>query len=210
MGADRTYAIAALDRTAPKLLGRFSGRYGTPIAVNTMSGIMATIAIAAAILITALNGGKTPALFSIVLGFTVSTTTLSYTLIFPVYLILRYKYPHIRRPYKVPGGMLGAWIVTLLPFLYTAIAGVFILVPVDVSSSGVPRFTYELTEFTALGVIVLLTAIFYLWGHLEKRNRDVVIELNFAEEGVTEARLPVDDYPHTQESDQVHVAKIAQ
>src|SRR5207244_602058 len=33
IGADRTYAIASLDRTAPVLLGRFSGRYGTPIAV---------------------------------------------------------------------------------------------------------------------------------------------------------------------------------
>src|SRR5581483_4843819 len=39
IGADRTYAIASLDRTAPVALGRFSGRYGTPIAVNTMSGI---------------------------------------------------------------------------------------------------------------------------------------------------------------------------
>src|SRR5258708_16409067 len=33
--ADRTYAMSALDRTSPKLLGRFSGRYCTPIAVNT-------------------------------------------------------------------------------------------------------------------------------------------------------------------------------
>lgn len=120
------------------------------------------------------------------------------------------QYPHIRRPYKVPGGMLGAWIVTLLPFLYAAIASVFILVPADVSSFGVPRSTYELTEFTALGVIALLTAIFYLWGHLEKRNQNVVVELNFTDEGVTEVRLPVGDYPHTQESDQVHVTKIAQ
>src|SRR5579864_2893915 len=49
IGADRTYAIAALDRTAPALLGRFSGRYGTPIAVNTMTGITATIMMVIAI-----------------------------------------------------------------------------------------------------------------------------------------------------------------
>ncbi len=186
IGADRTYAISALDRTAPRLLGRFSGRYGTPIAVNTMSGIVASIAMAAAILVSAVNGGSTPALFTIVLGFTVSTTTLSYALIFPAYLILRYKYPHIRRPYRVPGGMVGAWIVTLFPFLYAAIASVFILVPFDVSSSGVSRFTYEATEFAALGIIVLLTVAFYLWGHLEKRNKDVVVELTFGDEGLSE------------------------
>src|SRR5229473_4135409 len=115
IGADRTYAIAALDRTAPSLLGRFSGRYGTPIAVNTMTGIVATITMAAAISITefATSGGNLAALFAVVIGFTISTTTLSYLFIFPSYLILRYKYPNVHRPYRVPGGMVGAWIVTL-------------------------------------------------------------------------------------------------
>jgi len=189
IGADRTFAISALDRTAPRLLGRFSGRYGTPIAVNAMSGIVATIAMAAAILISALNGGSTPALFSIVLGFTVSTTVISYTLIFPVYLILRYKYPRIHRPYKVPGGMVGAWVVTLLPFFYAAIGSVFVLWPLDVSASGVSRFTYEATELIAMGVIVLTTVVFYIWGHLEKRNKDVVVELNLAEESTEETAV---------------------
>jgi amino acid transporter len=189
IGADRTYAISALDRTAPSLLGRFSGRYGTPIAVNIMSGIMASIAMAAAILVSAANGGSTPALFAIVLGFAVSTTTISYALIFPVYLILRYKYPHIRRPYRVPGGMVGAWIVTLFPFLYAALSSFFILFPFDVSSSGVSRFTYEATEFVALGVIVLVTVVFYLWGHLEKRNKDVIVEWNLSEESAEETAV---------------------
>jgi amino acid transporter len=189
IGADRTYAIAALDRTAPMLLGRFSGKYGTPIAVNIMSGIVASIAMAAAILVTAANGGSTPALFAIVLGFTISTTTLSYALIFPAYLVLRYKYPNIHRPYKVPGGMVGAWIVTVFPFLYVVSACVFILVPFDISSSGVSRLTYEVTQFAALGIIILLTVVFYIWGHLEKRNKDVVIELHFTEEGTGETEL---------------------
>src|SRR6266566_4085688 len=90
IGADRTYAIAALDRTAPSLLGRFSGRYGTPIAVNTMTGIVATITMAIAILISEfVSGGSIGALFGLVLGFTISTTTLSYLFIFPTFLILR-------------------------------------------------------------------------------------------------------------------------
>jgi amino acid transporter len=189
IGADRTYAISALDRTAPVLLGRFSGKYGTPIAVNIMSGIVASIAMAAAVLITAVNGGATPALFSIVLGFAVSTTAMSYALIFPAYLILRYKYPNVPRPYKVPGGMVGAWIVTLLPFLYAAISTIFILVPFDVSSSGVSRLTYEVAQFACLGAIVLLAVVFYIWGHLEKRNKDVVVELNFAQEEPAELEL---------------------
>src|SRR5215831_12637801 len=114
IGADRTYAIASLDRTAPAIFGRFSGKYGTPIFVNTMTGIVASIAMIAAVIISAYGGGGSiVTLFGLVIGFVISTTTLSYLFIFPSYLILRYKYPNVRRPYKVPGGMLGAVIVCL-------------------------------------------------------------------------------------------------
>lgn len=180
IGADRTYAIAALDRTAPVLLGRFSGRYGTPIAVNTMSGIVASVAMIAAILITAFGSGSITTLFSLVIGFTISTTTISYLFIFPAYIILRYKYPNIHRPYKVPGGMLGAWIVTFFPLAYAAIASWFILFPTDsvVASNKVSRLTYELSQLVPLAIIVLLTIVFYAWGQTEARNQDVVVELN--------------------------------
>ncbi|MFL5653829.1 MAG: APC family permease, partial [Ktedonobacteraceae bacterium] len=154
IGADRTYAMSALDRTAPKLLGRFSGKYGTPIAVNTMSGIVASITMAAAILISEFSsGGSLASLFTVVIGFTISTTTLSYLFIFPAYLILRYKYPNVHRPYRVPGGMVGAWIVTLLPFAYAAIGSYFILLPATISISGIDRTTYIVTQFAALAVI---------------------------------------------------------
>jgi amino acid transporter len=176
MGADRTYAVSALDRTAPRIFGRFSRKYGTPIAVNTMSGIMATIAVAAAIVVTAFGSGSVTTLFALVLGFTLSTNTLAYLLIFPAFLILRYKYPDVPRTYRVPGGMPGAWIVTLLPFAYAAIASYFILIPSAsyVSKSGVDRSTYELTQFAPLAVIVLLTIVFYVWGQREKRNQDIL------------------------------------
>ncbi len=185
IGADRTYAISALDRTAPKLLGRFSGRYGTPIAVNTMSGIVATITMAVAISISAFaTGGSLAALFTVVIGFTISTTTLSYLFIFPAYLILRYKYPNVHRPYTVPGGIVGAWIVTLFPFAFAAIGSYFILLPATISVSGINRTTYIVTQFVALGVIFLLAIIFYIWGQMEKRNQDVVIELHPGEADV--------------------------
>ncbi|HET7638504.1 MAG TPA: hypothetical protein VFK47_07160, partial [Ktedonobacteraceae bacterium] len=98
------------------------------------------------------------------------------------YLILRYKYPDVRRPYKVPGGMVGAWIVTLLPLVYAAVATYFILIPTDtsVANAGVSRLTYELTQILPLAFIFLLTLGFYFWGQAEKRNRDVVVEIDLA------------------------------
>jgi glutamate:GABA antiporter len=180
IGADRTYAIASLDRTAPSFFGRFSGRYGTPIVVNTMSGIVATIAMVAAIIITAFGSGSIVLLFGLVLGFVISTTTLSYLFIFPSFMVLRYKYPNVHRPYKVPGGILGAWICMLLPLAYAVIASYFVLWPSDtyVANNGVSRLTYELTQFIPLAIIVVLTTVFYIWGQAEKRNQDVVVEFD--------------------------------
>lgn len=74
--------------------------------------------------------------------------------------------------------MIGAWIVTLLPFAYAAVGSYFILIPATISVAGIDKTTYIITQFVALGVIFLLAIVFYIWGHLEKTNRDVVVDLN--------------------------------
>jgi hypothetical protein len=72
--------------------------------------------------------------------------------------------------------------VTVLAFAYALVAVVFILVP---SSTGsVDRLTYELTQFIPLALIVLLTIIFYIMGHNDTRNQDVVVDLSVREAGV--------------------------
>jgi amino acid transporter len=188
IGADRTYAIASLDRTAPVLLGRFSGRFGTPIAVNTMSGITASLFMVAAVIInTYFSNASIAGLFGIVLGFVISTTLLSYLFIFPAYLALRLKYPHVHRPFVVPGGIVGAVVVTVLAFAYAAVASVFLLWPTDsgIAASGFSRTTYELANFIPLAIIVVLALVFYVWGHVEKRNQDVVIDYNLETQAET-------------------------
>ncbi|GER89330.1 putative amino acid permease [Dictyobacter vulcani] len=171
-GANRTYAITALDHAAPQALGRFSSKYGTPLVTTLACGIIATIAMVSAVLITSFGDGSVQSLFTLVLGFTVSINTLSYLLIYPTYLILRYKYPEVKRPYRVPGGKFGAWLVTILTTGYAAIAVFFMLFPTDdvIKQAKVERFPYEATQLTALGIVVLLTIIFYYWGKREQKQ----------------------------------------
>ena len=52
MGADRAQAVACYDGAGPRILGRFSKRYGTPIAVNALSGIIASLFMILAFLLT--------------------------------------------------------------------------------------------------------------------------------------------------------------
>jgi glutamate:GABA antiporter len=145
-----------------------------------MSGIVATLAMVAAILVNSFGSGSITGLFALVLGFVISTTTLSYLFIFPSFIILRYKYPNVHRIYKVPGGMVGAWIVMLLPLIYAVLASYFILSngwPFTTVVTSVSQTTYELTQWVPLAIIFLLTIVFYVWGQNESRNQDVVVDL---------------------------------
>ena len=58
MGADRSQAVAGYDGAGPRILGRFSARFGTPIVVNLLSGIVATITMVLAIQLTGSNTEK--------------------------------------------------------------------------------------------------------------------------------------------------------
>jgi glutamate:GABA antiporter len=183
MAADRTYAIASLDRTAPAIFGRFSARFGTPIFVNLMSGTVASLTMIFAVIAAQFFGSENlNSLFLLVLGFSISTSTLSYLFMFPAFLILRYKFPNVRRPYKVPGGKLGAWLVMLSPLLYVSVASFFLIYPAQsaVDNASVSRATYELTQLAPFSVIIVLTIVFYIIGQRQKTNKDVVVDLNTA------------------------------
>ena len=106
MGADRSQAVASYDGAGPRVLGIFSARWGTPVAVNLLSGIFSTIVMVLAFQLTTGNSAK---YFTVVLSLAISTTTISYLLVFPTLIRLRYTHPHVPRPYRVPGGMAGAW-----------------------------------------------------------------------------------------------------
>jgi len=179
IAVSRTYAIAALDRAAPLLLGRFSRRFGTPLAATMLSGIVATVMVVASILLATYGSESIGSLFVQVLSVAISTALLAYLLMFPTFLILRYRYPALPRRYRVPGGLVGAWIVTLLPVAYVGIACYFLLIPSDVylQNSHLDRLTFELTHFVPLASIVLLTIVLYIWGQRESKNRDVQVDL---------------------------------
>jgi glutamate:GABA antiporter len=124
-GADRTQAIAALDGAAPAWMGKFTS-FGTPIAVNLSSGVVASAMCVFVLLVTK---GSLASFFAVMLALTVSTTTLSYLFIFPALTILRRRHPGVERPYRVPGGMAGAWAAVLITELFVVVTVVTLVWP---------------------------------------------------------------------------------
>jgi glutamate:GABA antiporter len=154
-----------------------------------VSGILASLFLVANFLIT---GGSLKNFFTIVLGLVISTTTFSYVLVFPALVVLRRKYPNVRRPYKIGGGMIGAWVTMLLCEAYVVGATIFSLWPnlfsdsvtgaVKVGGVDIPRGEYELTVFGATAIMLVIAVVFWAVG------RRHAIHDRWPEEGTTADR----------------------
>jgi glutamate:GABA antiporter len=189
MGADRMMAIGALAGSGPRALGTFSARFGTPVPVNILSGVLATLFLLANVIVNhVFAGGNLAALFGVVLAIAISTTTFSYLFAFPALVVLRYKYPNARRPYRVPGGIVGAWIVAALTFAYVFAATVFSLWPglftkdVTGQALGLDRAPFELSVLITMAIIIGVGVVFYLIG------RGHAVHDRWPDEGVTADR----------------------
>jgi amino acid transporter len=167
MGSDRLMAIGALAGSGPKQLGYFSSRFGTPIVVNVLSGVIATIFMVITFFVTS---GGLHGFFAAVLGLVISTTTFSYILIFPALLTLRKKYPNVRRPFVVPGGNAGAWVCVILTMFWVIAATVFSLWPGlftytwSADTSGVSRTTFEIYTFVVVAFLIGVAIVFWAVG----------------------------------------------
>jgi glutamate:GABA antiporter len=184
MGADRAQAMAALDGAAPRVLGRFSARFGTPIAVNLLSGIVATAVMVLAFTIT---HGSALKYFTVVLGLVISTTTISYIVIFPAIIKLRYSHPHVLRPYRLPGGAAGPWVAGVLCTLWAIFASIVLIYPGLGTSwfgqkgnpdsalpSGFTRMQFELSQVLPLAVFIVAGVLFYVAGASTRQHAVLV------------------------------------
>jgi amino acid transporter len=172
IGSDRVQAAAGYDGAFIPWFGVFSRRFGTPVRVNVMSGVAATIFMIAAVNL--LNGSHADT-FTVVLYMAISTTLLSYLLIFPTVIKLRYSHPDAERPYRVPGGNAGVWIAGVISTAWIALAAWVAIFPDTlerafgvgydfVDSWGVTQARFELFTLGTLAVVILFGVVGYFFG----------------------------------------------
>jgi glutamate:GABA antiporter len=176
IGSDRVQAVAGYDGSAPRALGYFSKRLGTPIGVNLLSGVVSTVVLILALQLTSGNVAK---YFSVTLALVISMVTVTYVLIFPAVIKLRYKYPDIPRPYRIPGGTAGLWVVGILTTAWAAFTTIAIIYPgigtADPDASlptgfAGQRLEYTLSQVIPLGVMILIGLAFYALGAPTRRQ----------------------------------------
>jgi len=126
-----------------------------------------------------LTSGNAAKYFSVTLGLVISMVTITYVLIFPAVIRLRYKYPDIARPYRIPGGTIGLWVVGILTTAWAALTTIAIIYPGIGTSdpdASLPsgfagqRLEYTLSQVIPLGVMVLIGLAFYAAGTPTRRQ----------------------------------------
>lgn len=170
-GAARTQAVAGLDGAAPLFLGKFS-KAGTPIAMNIVSAIVGSIFV---IFVFVLSSGSLSSFFSVMLSLVISLTALQYALIFPAIVVLRKKYPDRHRPYKLPGGPVVMWLCVIATEFIIVLTSISLLWPglidswfgrsYDMKANwGTSRLFFESVTLGSLGVVIVISVVFYFVG----------------------------------------------
>ena len=183
MGADRSLAVSGYDGAAPRSLGVISERFGTPVRVNILSGVVATAFLLAVHYISSGNAAK---FFSVALGITVSTTLISYLLIYPAAWQLRRSHPEVPRPYRMPAHRALTVVLMILLVisvieliapgfgagLFASHAGFFTSAFRVSGWTYAQRWTYLLVELIPVLFLILVGVAFYFSG--ASTRRDVV------------------------------------
>ncbi|MGF6888424.1 amino acid transporter [Nocardia sp. GAS34] len=182
LGESRAQAVACADGTGPAYFGVISKRFGTPVRINVLSGILATIVMVAALNLT---GGDTGQYFSAGLNLAISMTVIAYMAVFPALPVLRKKFPNTPRPFEIPGGTIGGYVASALATVIAMFAFCQLVWPgIGVGwfgSQGSPndslpagftsqRMAYEVTQVVPLVLFLGIGVVFYLIGRYQKRS----------------------------------------
>lgn len=158
IGAHRAQAVACADGAGPAYLGRLSSRHGTPIRVNVLSGLLASVVLVTAL---SLTGGNSEKYFTAGLALVISTTFISYLLTFPSMLVLRRKLPDAPRPFRAPLAVLTTVLTTGL----VAFTVVVLIWPLELPSAFEgERAQYTLSQVVPLLIVIGIGFLFYALG----------------------------------------------
>lgn len=146
MGANRSAAEAAERGDLPGVFGKLHATYKTPISAAVITGVVSTVVI----VLYGFMAGSAEDLFWTLFAFSSVIFLLPYLLMFAAFVMLRRSDAQRERPYRVPGGTVGMWMVALLCMLFILQAIVLFIWPL-----GAEQAAQKATAICA-GLIVTL------------------------------------------------------
>lgn len=108
IGPTKALLVAAQEDNLPKFLAK-TNKYGVPVNILLVQGIIVSVLSTLYVALPTVESA-----YLLLTQLTAMLALLMHLLFFVAAIRLRYKFPDINRPYKIPGGNWGMWLVCLL------------------------------------------------------------------------------------------------
>jgi len=146
LGTSKSMMVAGKDGSLPKLLAQSTAN-GVPRNMLIIQALVFTILCCSYLLFDSLNSS-----YWLLSAMTSELALFFYMLLFIAAIRLRYKYPDMKRPFRIVGGNVGMWIVGIIGLLASAFTfAVGLLPPDQLAIKSVLKY-----ELILLGGIVLV------------------------------------------------------
>lgn len=185
LGSARVQAVAALDGSAPRWLGKFS-RQGTPVPMCILMGVVGSIFTFITFLVTS---GSLEGFFVVMVALDTSLTIIVYVIVIPAIVKLRYSHGNVHRPYIIPGGKFGLWLCAIVTEVLCIITCFTLLWPGLIDnilghsysiqdSWGFSRVRFEAYTLGSFCVLLLIGVVFWAIGRRQvgETGDDALIE----------------------------------
>lgn len=153
IGPSRGLLTAAQDGDLPPILHK-TNRNNMPTNMLVMQGIIVSVLASVFLFMPSVSSS-----FWILIALAAMLYSVMYAIMFVAAIVLRHKQPNIERPYSVPGGKIGMWIIAgigCLVSLFTVVIGFF-----PPENLVLLNITFYET-FLILGMIIFIALPFFI------------------------------------------------
>jgi amino acid transporter len=135
LGPARGLLIATEDSNLPSILAK-RNKQNMPIGILLTQGIIVTLIWIVYLVMPTVNSS-----YWILSNLTAQLALIFYILFFTAAIRLRYKHAHIKRAYRIPGGLLGIWLVCGVGIM-TCLGAIILgfLPPVQIAVGGIIKY----------------------------------------------------------------------
>jgi amino acid transporter len=162
LGPATGVAVVAREGLAPARLGR-TNRNGVPVALLVVQGVAGTVFALLFVVVPSVSTS-----YWMLSAVTAQVIVAMYALVFASVIRLRYTRPDVARPYRIPGGLPGVWLVGGVGLLGCLVSFLLGFVPPSQLATG-GTVTYVLLLALATVVLSLPPFVFALLARRRTR-----------------------------------------
>jgi amino acid transporter len=166
LGPARGMSAAAKNGLFPKLFAK-ENKGSSPVNVLIMQAVMASI-----LSLVFLYLPNSDSAFWVLIDLSSQSTLLMYIFVFSAAIRLRYSEAQVTRPYKIPGGNVGLWIIAGAAIIACIVAIIISFVP----PTGIQTGELWRYEGIIIGSNVIYLSVPFVISYFMKKRGDVVLK----------------------------------